>query len=538
MMKVLAKMRISTLAPYKGTQIFEALGLSSEVIQKCFNGTPSRVEGATFEMLARDALSLHELAFPSRNLSLGSADANTLPNPGDFHWRNGGEVHLNDPLAIAKLQEAARKNSVASYKEYFKGIQELNKTSPIHKTDGIGFVFPKGSPLVDDVFRAILNLTEGNMITEIERSRFGVLTACSDSKKSSSSLSFNDFCGLFIITGSVSGFALFTFLAVFLYNHMHVFSSSSENTLWLRARRIFKQFDERDLSSHRFKKTKIDRGKPMEVIDVKASLELCISIALSNFYETRKNYTTRLILHGRNSEEDVVKVAFAGTFYIASTFIYPDQTKFPMLIIGQDALSNFKCIWSDGAFPKGVATRIFSSWPYYVLPLFTWLYKDAGEDVIQLFDLSIIPKSHSSEEHDNSSSSLPLLMHKGGRDSLFSLGILLYRLAHRLSLSMTPSSRAKCGRFFKKCLNFLDKQDRLLDLTSEYIPLEYEARVTDVEDESSNFPMGLSESVLDDKSHSEVAEEDTSGKINIFSRNQGRHLQRIHLKQVYLLRER
>ncbi|KAF6160064.1 hypothetical protein GIB67_037469, partial [Kingdonia uniflora] len=141
------------------------------------------------------------------------------------------------------------------------------------------------------------------------------------------------------------------------------------------------------------------------------------------------------------------------------------------------------------------------------------------------------------------SSSLPSLMHKGRRDSLFSLGIILCRLAHRLSLSMAPSSRAKCGRFFKKCLDFLDEQDPLvlrasaheqfarlilicyeeLDLTSEYIPLEYEARVTDVEDESSDFPTGLSESVLDDMSHSEVAEEDTSGKIKIFSRNQGRH---------------
>ncbi|KAF6140035.1 hypothetical protein GIB67_001776 [Kingdonia uniflora] len=105
---------------------------------------------------------------------------------------------------------------------------------------------------------------------------------------------------------------------------------------------------------------------------------------------------------------------------------------------------------------------------------------------------------------------------------------------------MALSSRAKCERFFKKCLEILDEQDCLvlrasaheqfarlilkcykeLDLTSEYILLEYEARVTDVEDESSDFPMGLSESVLDDKSHSEVAEEDTPGKINIFSRNQ------------------
>ncbi|KAK9094113.1 hypothetical protein Scep_025582 [Stephania cephalantha] len=128
MMKVLAKMGISTLASYKGAQIFEALGLSSEVIQRCFVGTPSRVEGATFEMLARDAFRLHELAFPVRSLPPGSAEAVALPNPGDYHWRKGGEVHLNDPLAIAKLQEAARANSVTAYKEYSKRIQELNKT--------------------------------------------------------------------------------------------------------------------------------------------------------------------------------------------------------------------------------------------------------------------------------------------------------------------------------------------------------------------------------------------------------------------------
>ncbi|XP_065868059.1 glutamate synthase 1 [NADH], chloroplastic isoform X1 [Euphorbia lathyris] len=127
MMKVLAKMGISTLASYKGAQIFEALGLSSEVIEKCFAGTPSRVEGATFEMLARDSLHLHEMAFPSRAYPPGSAESTALPNPGDYHWRKGGEIHLNDPLAIAKLQEAARGNSVAAYKEYSKRIQELNK---------------------------------------------------------------------------------------------------------------------------------------------------------------------------------------------------------------------------------------------------------------------------------------------------------------------------------------------------------------------------------------------------------------------------
>ncbi|KQK04984.1 glutamate synthase 2 [NADH], chloroplastic isoform X1 [Brachypodium distachyon] len=127
MMKVLAKMGISTLASYKGAQIFEALGLASEVISKCFEGTPSKVEGAKFDMLANDALRLHDLAFPSRSWPHGSAEANALPNPGNYHWRKNGEVHLNDPLSIAKLQEAARINSKEAYKEYSRLIQDNNK---------------------------------------------------------------------------------------------------------------------------------------------------------------------------------------------------------------------------------------------------------------------------------------------------------------------------------------------------------------------------------------------------------------------------
>ena len=127
MLKVLAKMGISTLASYKGAQIFEALGLSSEVVGRCFSGTPSRVEGADFEILAGDTIRLHDLAFPARQPPAGSAESKALPNPGDYHYRNDGEVHLNDPNAIAKLQEAARTNSTAAYKEYSAMIQDLNK---------------------------------------------------------------------------------------------------------------------------------------------------------------------------------------------------------------------------------------------------------------------------------------------------------------------------------------------------------------------------------------------------------------------------
>nr|CAB3464511.1 unnamed protein product [Digitaria exilis] len=126
-MKVLAKMGISTLASYKGAQIFEGLGLASEVVSKCFEGTPSRVEGATFENLAEDVLHLHDLAFPTRTLPPGSADASAIPNRGDYHWTQKGEVHLNDPFSIAKLQEAARLDSREAYREYSRRIEELNK---------------------------------------------------------------------------------------------------------------------------------------------------------------------------------------------------------------------------------------------------------------------------------------------------------------------------------------------------------------------------------------------------------------------------
>lgn len=78
-----------------------------------------------------------------------------------------------------------------------------------------------------------------------------------------------------------------------------------------------------------------------------------------------------------------------------------------------------------------------------VLVLFTsyfQLYKSAGEDVIQLFDLSVIPKNHSSNDCDDSSGSLPSLVHRGRSDSLPSLGTLLYRIAHKLSLSMVGTN--------------------------------------------------------------------------------------------------
>ena len=121
--KVMAKMGISTVASYRGSQIFESVGIGEEVIDACFKGTASRIGGVDFEQLAADLLEMHGMAYGR------GANDNVLSNPGSYHFRSTleNEVHLNSPLAISKLQEAAREGNVQAYKEYSKMTHELNK---------------------------------------------------------------------------------------------------------------------------------------------------------------------------------------------------------------------------------------------------------------------------------------------------------------------------------------------------------------------------------------------------------------------------
>lgn len=86
-LKVMAKMGISTIASYRGAQIFEALGLGPAVVDSCFAGTPSRIGGAGFEALGADALNLHAAAYGNAALPVDGADARALPNPGEYHYR-------------------------------------------------------------------------------------------------------------------------------------------------------------------------------------------------------------------------------------------------------------------------------------------------------------------------------------------------------------------------------------------------------------------------------------------------------------------
>src|SRR6187397_3080255 len=120
MLKVMSKMGISTLQSYKGAQIFEAVGLNDEVIEKCFVGTASRIKGVGLEVLAKEALRRHEIGYPTRP----EQRLPVLPNFGEFHWRAEGERHMWDPQSIADLQVAARENNADAYWRFSKHANE------------------------------------------------------------------------------------------------------------------------------------------------------------------------------------------------------------------------------------------------------------------------------------------------------------------------------------------------------------------------------------------------------------------------------
>eukprot|EP00873_Tetraselmis_striata_P023387 jgi/Tetstr1/443651/TSEL_031644.t1 len=127
-LKVMAKIGISTLASYKGSQIFEIVGLNSEVTSTCFKGTASRIEGVGFTRLGKDAMELHARAY-----SLPAMPGfKELRHIGDYAYRTGQsgvetEVHMNDPDAIAQLQKAAQTNSAEAYAAFSKKNRELSR---------------------------------------------------------------------------------------------------------------------------------------------------------------------------------------------------------------------------------------------------------------------------------------------------------------------------------------------------------------------------------------------------------------------------
>ncbi|RMZ91490.1 hypothetical protein DV736_g1264, partial [Chaetothyriales sp. CBS 134916] len=143
-LKVMSKMGISTLQSYKGAQIFEALGIDDEVVDRCFAGTATRIRGMTFELLAQDAFAFHERGFPSRHIR----SIPGLPESGEYHWRDGGEAHINDPTSIANIQDAVRTKNDKSYEAY--SLSEYEQVKNCTLRGMLDFDFDQRTPIPID----------------------------------------------------------------------------------------------------------------------------------------------------------------------------------------------------------------------------------------------------------------------------------------------------------------------------------------------------------------------------------------------------
>ncbi len=122
LLKIFAKMGISTLHSYRGAQIFEAVGISREVIDAYFPGTHSRIGGATLQTLAREAEVRHRRAFPP-----WGAPAGELEVGGEYQWRRDGERHLLNPDVVHTLQHAVRTGNPALYRKYAQLVNDQSQ---------------------------------------------------------------------------------------------------------------------------------------------------------------------------------------------------------------------------------------------------------------------------------------------------------------------------------------------------------------------------------------------------------------------------
>ena len=122
LLKTFSKMGISTLQSYQGAQIFEAIGLDRSLIDRYLTGTPSRIEGVTIEVLAREALMKHQFAMQP----ITESD-NQLRVGGEYQYRVRGERHLLNPTTVSKLQHAVRQSQFATFQEFAAIVNQQNR---------------------------------------------------------------------------------------------------------------------------------------------------------------------------------------------------------------------------------------------------------------------------------------------------------------------------------------------------------------------------------------------------------------------------
>lgn len=139
MFKIISKMGISTIQSYCGAQIFEAVGLGHELIDKYFTATPSRIGGIGVEIVAEESLRRHKEGYPQENVYDHMLDAG-----GFYHWRRDGEHHQLNPKTIALLQHATKSGDYKIFKMYSKQVND--QTTNLATIRGL-LQFRKGEPV-------------------------------------------------------------------------------------------------------------------------------------------------------------------------------------------------------------------------------------------------------------------------------------------------------------------------------------------------------------------------------------------------------
>ncbi len=120
-LKVMSKMGVSTVASYRGAQIFEAVGLSQELVDHYFTGTTSQLGGVGLDVLAEEVRMRHDVAYPPSGISPAHR---TLDVGGQYQWRREGELHLFNPDTVFRLQHATRNKRYDIFQEYTEAVDE------------------------------------------------------------------------------------------------------------------------------------------------------------------------------------------------------------------------------------------------------------------------------------------------------------------------------------------------------------------------------------------------------------------------------
>ena len=123
-LKVMSKMGISTVASYRGAQVFEAIGLSQDLVDEYFSGTVSQLGGVGLDVIAEEVAARHGAAYPPDGVRIPHRK---LLVGGEYQWRREGEQHLFDPEAVFRLQHATRARRYDVFKEYTRRVDEQSE---------------------------------------------------------------------------------------------------------------------------------------------------------------------------------------------------------------------------------------------------------------------------------------------------------------------------------------------------------------------------------------------------------------------------